>query len=89
MSARNNFLKKDGNEAGLCIPGHSKRRAGNLIKAGHFFFFFCGGLGRWMRAAARVASAVMTLPTMAGSVNMDKTQGAVSMCNPQPLEVAA
>lgn len=63
-------------------PGQDKRRSGNFIKAAHFFFFGGDPLGRRMMAATMVASALMTLPMIAGSLIIEvKTRGAVSNLN--------
>lgn len=81
QAASQNFPQGTAMERGV-HPGHDKRRTGNSIKAGHFFFF--GGLGLLIQAlsaaATTVASAVIALPVMVGSICMmgDKTHRAMS-----------
>lgn len=75
QAASQNFPQGTAMERGV-HPGHEKRRTGNSIKAGHFFFF--GGLGLWIKAAKTVASALMTLPTTVGSMFIGKNQGCMS-----------
>lgn len=77
----------DGNRAVHHNTGHKEHRSGNPIEAAYLFSLRGfrlglgaeGVLGRLRKAATTVASAVIALPTMVGSVNIfEETHGRVS-----------